>query len=494
MAVNNSWLVNVSVSINNTVLQPPNFNSCALVGVMTAVPSSWTSSLYQVYTSLSVFITDFSALLATSEAAFDYAQAQRYQYLLNAGSAFFAQTPTPTRLTIFAMAPQTSATNYTTLFSSFTAAQNNFYGFSLCDYILAGSYASVVMSVVVSTSTVTIPRGTTLSTSVPAVTTYTAINDFVIPANAAGTYLIPFYSNVATESHAAASLSITGTISGVTSSTNVAPTVNSIPGYTSALGPIVGLAALRSDSNQKKLFADFKDFTQAGTIQPVGSEDMTCFYHSLNFGDIGADATQSASLSAAVLSKYFTSVFVGSNGLTILSSLQLAGQPTDPTVNTANIGMPGDQNGGSATSLINWDNNVYPAFGSSNAGIGLVQYGYQSNSIFSNQIYLDQVVGADYVQFTVQAALVNLILQSLPSGLPYSDLGIQQIVNAFKAALNQAVGQNILQPFANSAIVATPYALVAPTDITNRVYKDLSFTGKFLSRIQMIQVYVNLSV
>ncbi len=358
----------------------------------------------------------------------------------------------------------------------------------MCDLILANSY-SYCVAILTCNAGFTLPAGTAL-TPKTASAYYTNLQPYTFGAS--GTYYVPFYSTDATTVVASSTFTgISPSIAAVTTVSNPNAAVNGLPGYnTTTTGVVAGLSALRSATNQKKMFQDFNDYTQPGLIQTAGgSKDLTCFYHSLNLQT--SSTSTRAQLGEAALSEYFINVFQGNNGLTQLSSMQLTGQPRDPVIATANIGIPGQA--GSSTNLIGWNNNVYASFGAP-PGIGLIQYGYQSNSLPDAQIYLDQVVGADYVQFVSQANLVTLILNSLPSGIPYSDEGIQIILNNFKNSLQQAVNQNILQPFTNSNFTYTNYAQVTSMDISNRIYQDLSFSGLFLSRIQRIAVAVNLSI
>ncbi len=503
MTIPNSWLVSVNVSINTNVTALPAFNKCSFIGVM-PVPSAWMGAGYGSYSSLSAFLVDFTTLLAVAVTDLDVLQANRYTWLIEDVTAFFAQSPTPAQIYIFALAPQTPSTSYTTAFNAYTASQNNWYGFSIADLIFANSSSIAIVQISVATMTSAVLTAGTTATTLAAVTSpYTLLQDVTL-ANTTGStiiYNVPFYSTdittvVPASPGANAFTAISPSPAAVILVANALPAgpATTVPGYlTAASGVNVGLVALRSAGNQKKLFADFLDNTQAGLIQTAGgNEDLTCFFHSLNFESY-TTTSNLANLAAAVMGKYFVNLFVGNNGLTIISSLQLAGEPVDPSITPSNIGNPGEAGG--PNSLINWNNNVYAAFGSNS--VGLVQYGYQSNSTSSAPIYLDQVVGADYVQFVVQANLITYILDSLPSGIPYSDLGIQGIVGNFKASLNQSVAQNVIQPFNNNQISYFTYAQVQasePGNIAARLYNNLSFSGKFLSRIQQIKVNITLSL
>lgn len=502
MTVSNSWLVNVQVSINTTVIQAPSFNQCLLIGVMPFgsvngvqfPPSSWGTNTYQTYSSLTGFLTDFTPLLVAAKAVMfttgNELLVNRIQWLIDAVTAFFAQTPTPTILYVGAiLSDYISIPNYPAIFANFAAVQNGFYGCTICDLILANTFSTCVVSITTNAAT-TIPILTTV-TPQTATQPYTLLQEFDAPA--AGTYLVTFYStDGATVIPPATFTAISPTNSAVTAVTNVAASINGIPGFlTSGTGLTTAMLALRTSGNQKKLFQDTLSNSIAESVQSGGgSQDIAIFYHLYNLQSWRDPLT--ASLSAACLSEYFTDLFNIGVGMKPLSSMQLKGTVTDPTITTANIGTPGQPGG--PNNLIGWDNNVYAAFGNTST-IGLVQYGYMSNSIASAQVYLDQVVGADFLQFTAQTDLVTFILNQQPiGGILYNDFGIQQILSVFKNSVQKAVNQNILQPFDNSDFVYSTYAQVSPTDITNRIYKDLYFNGEFLSRIQMIQLNVTLSL
>ena len=502
MTVSNSWLVNVSVTLNTTVLPLPAFNNCMLVGVMPiqsspyqSPPSSWSGLNYKTYSDFSTFSTDFSALLSAALFHGDILQANRYQWLLNAAQAFFAQSPTPPILLVSAIASTTSATNWTTFFNSLVAVQNSWYGFTVCDLIFANAYSVCPIKVTTTTATTLVAGTTATPASGSPTSPYTLLQPYVI--SGAGTYEIPFYSTDATTTIATSYFNAIspspGAVSTVTN--DVAGTVG-IPGIdTATTGLSAALVGLRSSQNQKKMFWDTLDITQASIVQAAGgNKDLMCCYHALNLQQY--NATISASISAAALSEYFTDLFGAGVGLKVVSSMQLSGQPIDTTITTSNIGIPGQA--GSSSSIINWDNNVYAGFGTATSNIGLMQYGYMSNSSSVTQVFLDEIVGQDYIQFVVQSALATYIINQQPvGGVPYFDTGIQQLVNVFKGSMQTAVNQKIIQPITNSNFSYQTYAWVkanAPGNIAARYYPYLQFTGTFLSRIQTMAVNVNLSL
>lgn len=127
-----SWLVQTNISINTLVVQPPSFNSCMIIGVFPTanLPTSWGGLIYHNYTSLSDIISDFSALITGTTL-----QDNRYQWLINAATRFFAQTPTPSN--VYLAQVQTpvvgTAWNYSTVLTTITAAFNDFIGFTIAD-------------------------------------------------------------------------------------------------------------------------------------------------------------------------------------------------------------------------------------------------------------------------------------------------------------------------------------------------------------------------
>lgn len=497
--VPNSWLFNVAVNINTTLISPPSFNNCLLIGVLDTpyIPASWAANgnIYQAYTSFTTISADFSPLLTAAQAAFDEIQVNRIQWLLNAAQEFFAQTPTPSIVYLAKIAPQSvSVPNYTTAFTAISNVQNGFYGFTLCDYILPNAYSTVVVTLTNSTgAAVTIPVGTTL-TPQTATTPYTLYQEVDLPIGAA--YHVTFYSTDATTVIPAATFTnIAPAIVNVTV-TNPAAAVNQVPGVlTATIGLVPALLAFRTSNNIKKMFLDTNVTTYAQTIQAGnGSKDLTIFYHSLNL--MAYNAATTASLSAAALSEYFTDLFQVGVGLKSLSSMQLTGVPIDPTVTNNTIGQDPTQ-AGSSINLLGWAQNVYAGFGTA-PGLGLVQYGFQSNSIPSALVYLDQIVGGDFIQLTAQSDGANYIVSQQPfGGVPYNDNGIQAVLNVFKNSMQKAVNQNILMPFTNSNFTYPNFATVLannPAWISARIYQGLVFNGELLNRIQRVSTTVNLTL
>lgn len=501
MTVSNSWLVNVNVAISTTVLSTPAFNNCMLIGVMPTQsspyqcpPASWGTDGYYLYSDLTTFNTDFTTLLNAALFAGDILQANRFQWLLDAGQAFFAQTPTPPYLYVSALAPQTPATNYTTFLSNLTAVQNSWYATSICDLVQPDAYSICIVQIT-ATGAGTIPKGTVV-TPMTATDSYELLQDYDIPG--AGTYLLPFYSADATTSIPISTFTaISPSQSFVSGVTNLTAGNVGIPGVSTATKGInAALIALRSANNQKKFFYEARHSGQAETLQAEGgNQDLAVFYHSRNLESHNTTGTR-ASLAAAAMSRYFTDLFSIGVGMKTISSMQIQGQPVDPTIQTSNIGTPGQA--GSGSNLIGWNNNVYAGFGTQQSNIGLIQYGYMSNSTPTTQVYLDQVVGADYVQAVAQADLATYIINQQPvGGIPYNDAGIQQIVNVFKGSIQKAVNQNILQAPSNSSFTYLTLAQVEsqyPNNIANRIYNTMYFNGQFLSRIQRIGVNVNLTL
>lgn len=601
MTVSNSWLVAVNVNINTTTPGTFAFNNSMLVGVMPtqsspyqSPPASWSGNLYQQYSSLSSFETDFAPLIAGATTQGDLYQLERFMWLQNDVAAYFAQTPTPANVYVAAMPPQQAAhystcvvqlttsgavtipagtvvtpktatssyvllepfvagsastfnvtfysidvttaisastftaispaigavtgvansagatlniagtpTNYVTMLQAIINQQNGFYSMKICDQILVGAasgYGTCVVEITTS-GALTIPKGTTV-TPETATAYYTALQSWTLPQ--AGIYSIPFFStDGATAIPVNTFTTLAPVVSGATVSGNLAA-ITAIPGFsTASTGVFAALTNFRSLTNQKMLFQDTNDPTIAGALTgSSGNKDCAFFYHSGNLqaptGYIGSTQLSNQT-GAAAMGEYFTDLFQLGVGLKPISSMQLAGQTVDPTITTSNIGDISQA--GSSTNLIGWNNNVYGGVGAP-PGIGLVQYGTVSASNSSSNplqiVYIDQVVGATYLQFVAQANLVAYIIAQQPTGgVPYSDYGIQQILNNFKGSVQQAVAQNILQSPPNSAYVYYTYAQVQaldPSAIGARIYRDLTFNGEFLSRIQRISLTVNLSL
>lgn len=132
MTVSLDWLTQINVNSNTTVTQVPNFNTCMCIGLFPSgsTPASWNSLLYHNYTSYAAIVADFQALITGTTT-----QDNRYQWILNFASEFFAQTPTPTNLYLGRIDPAT--TNYVTAITAITAQFSNFYAFYIADQLTA---------------------------------------------------------------------------------------------------------------------------------------------------------------------------------------------------------------------------------------------------------------------------------------------------------------------------------------------------------------------
>jgi hypothetical protein len=393
-SVNLSWLSQVNVLVNTTVNQAPSFNGCMVIGVFppASKPAAWGTNLTYSYSSYAQISADFSSKITGTAL-----QDNRYQWLLNAASVFFAQLPTPTNLVVSCLDP--TLTNYVTALQSIFNSNNIPYAFYVADAITATQ-------------------------------------------------------------------------------------------VTQANGWAAALVSQRSLVNPKKMFMDVADSgTIAATIQTAGgSNDLYIFNHAQNLTPIAGSTSQPVSLAAACMGAYFTNLFTSSVGLKSISGMQLQGIPGDSTITTSAMGIPGTTVG-----LIPTNNNVYPLFG--NAGLALVQYGYASSSKAATQVYIDQIVGADYIQLTVQADLANVLVNQQPlGGLPYDDSGIQVLVAAFKGSLNKAVLNKVILPFKNSDIIYLNKSQVPVQDIANKIYQSLSANLTYLSRIQRLAVNCNISI
>ena len=205
---------------------------------------------------------------------------------------------------------------------------------------------------------------------------------------------------------------------------------------------------------------------------------------------VTTNATVTNTLAAAFSSAYFTPLFTTRVGIKPASSQQLLGIVADSIITNDTLGTPGVGDG-----LLGVNANVYPSFTGGNNQIGLLQYGFMSSSTVSNILYLDQVVGADYLYLTTQAALSQYIINAQPSGgVPYNDAGIQALATVFKNALQNGVTQNIIQQFSNSDITIVPYSQVSSGDKAARIYNGLSASLTYLSTMQRVSVSINLSI
>jgi hypothetical protein len=366
---------------------------------------------------------------------------------------------------------------------------NDFYGFTICDMILENEYSRVI-ALITTTSAVLLRADTQLSGGVTTTAPYFIAQDFYIPT--AGTYRVPFFSRDGITAVPAHNFDgLVGSFPEISQVDNLLAATNHLSGImTPTTGLTSMLAALRADNNLKYLFLPANDPVVAREVQTAfgGSNSILILEHSQHFQFYSASVRPS--IHGAFLAEYFTDLFKTGVGLKCLSSTQLKGQPTDPFVTTTTIGQPDTTSG--FANLTGWNNNIYALFGTS---LALLQYGHATSSTPTTRIYLDQVVGADYLQVVTQADLTNLLVNSQITGsLPFNDTGIQQILSTVKGSAQKLVDLQVIQPFQNSDFVYKTYREVSLADITNRVYQDLTFNATFLSRIHRVSLTVNLGL
>lgn len=242
------------------------------------------------------------------------------------------------------------------------------------------------------------------------------------------------------------------------------------------------------DSNDLNITSGhfFYDATNGG----IGSSNVCLFGHTNN--PVSTTVTTAASvvetLAASNLGEYFTNLFTGNVGVKTLALAQLAQTAADTAITKSALGSVGPSGSG----LLNVNANVYPSIG----GSGLMQYGLMSSSVPNTLVYLDQVVGATYIQLTVQTDLANYLIQkrAISQSVPYNDSGIQQLALVFKNSLQKAVNFGVIQQFSNSDITTVPYSQVSDADKSAKIYTGLSASLLFLGQIQRVQVGINISL
>jgi len=264
-------------------------------------------------------------------------------------------------------------------------------------------------------------------------------------------------------------------------------------------GIYAAVNGLASSNNLKVCFLDTSDldivatnFLYDVTALGIGAQRVMLFAHTDNPQSAvpsAAVAAPTICLGAATMGAFFTNLFTSTVGLKSVSGQTLSGSlPSDSAVTSSTIGTPGAGDG-----LLGVNANVFPSFGTS--ATGYIQYGFMASSTTSALLYLDQVVGADYIKLNVQADLVTYLLgQQSVGGVPYSDVGIQNLVSVFKKTLQGAVTQNIIQQFANTNVTAVSYANTPSADKTNRIYQGLAASLTYLGRIQRLKVGITLGL
>lgn len=400
MSVNLSWLVNVNVSLNTTLSQAPSFNDMMIVGVFPTAsrPARWgvpLTNLSYAYTQLTDVLSDFQPL---ETAATAQADKDRYQFIINAATLVFSQSPSPSRVYIGCI-DSSAATpgDYVTLLNNLLTYNNNPFALYLAYKVVAAD--------------------------------------------------------------------ITG-----------------LTGWAAAMNNQAALG------NPKVMLIDVDDNGAiATTVQTAGGSDyiLICNYKG-NLTPIGGGTTAPLSLGAASMGEYFVDLFASGVGLKPFAGMTLASLPGDNSITTSSIGD-------TTTGLIGTNNNIYPSFG--NQGLALTQYGLVSSSKPTALRYLDQIVGSVFLKLNIQNDFVTLLASMQGrGGLPYENDGIQLIINTFKGSLNKALDQRIIVPYKNSDISYKNKADVAPINITNRIYSDLSANLTLLSRIQRMVINVNLNI
>lgn len=490
--VSDDFLVDVNVNVNTAVAQTPTFQDCLIVCVIqnAFVPTSFGTSLVKRYANYAAISADFSSKEQSAIASGETLQANRIHLFLETCFEFFNQSPTPSGVQV-GLAKYTNATpvNYATSLTAIADQNNAWYGFSIADQILPESFSYCIVDIVCTAAT-TIPKGTVVL-PVIGTTYYTALEDYVLTASSyPTTFHVPFYSTDPTTTVPGGTFtSISPAIATVSSVANSSSALNNCAGIMTGPGNLSGaLSTLRGAYGPKKCFLDTDNPAYAGTCQTLaGNDDLLTNYYVYNCQSHYSTLTYS--LSGAALGRYFVDLFDYGVGLKTYALMQLKGLPNDPTVTTANIGDV-TQPGG-VDNLIGWNNNVYAGM-----SIPTMQYGTMTSSTSNKLIYLDQIVGADYLRATVQAALVDLLLEyQTKGGIPYYDnVGIQLIVNRLKSSLNKGVDQKIIQPFSDADIVYATYEQVPAADKAARLYQQLVANLTLLSRIQKIKLTVTLAL
>lgn len=416
MSVTLDWLTQIDVVINTTAIQVPTFNNCMIMAVFPTADrpdgsvgyaTNWGTSIFHEYSNSADIVKDFTVNYNAAITATQFAQAFKYQILMKQALEFFAQVPTPQNLYVSCL-DNTTTIDYTAQFSLITAAQNNFYAFTIADQITA----------------------TQLTTPI------TGIYD--------------------------------------------------------------ALSSLTSAKNLKIMFVDTSNmaitsgnFLFDATIGGIGNQRAMLCAHSKNPQTAvpGLLVTgPQVTLGAAFMGAFFTNLFSAGIGLKAMSGQVLQSTLSDPVVTNSTIGIPGQGDG-----LLGVNANIYPSFGTS--AQGYMQYGFTASTTTSQINYLDEIIGADYIKLNVQADLTTYLLSQQPTGgVPYTDVGIQNLVSVFKNTLQGAVTQNIIQQFTNSNITAVNYANTPLIDKTNRIYKGLSANLTYLQRIQRLQVGITLGL
>ena len=119
-----------------------------------------------------------------------------------------------------------------------------------------------------------------------------------------------------------------------------------------------------------------------------------------------------------------------------------------------------------------------------------------SDSRMADGGWFDTVHGTDWLQNRIQTDVFNLLYTS-PTKIPYTDEGVNRVVNAVNGALAQGVNNGLIAPGKTAAgdylatgylVTAVPVADVSPSDKGNRIYQGIGFEAVGAGALQNINI------
>jgi len=105
--------------------------------------------------------------------------------------------------------------------------------------------------------------------------------------------------------------------------------------------------------------------------------------------------------------------------------------------------------------------------------------------------YIDTQRGLDWLSANMSTRVFGALAEGNGNKVPYTDPGIQTIVNEVRAALKDAIDVEFLisDPKEPTPVVDYPTeASINPTDRANRILPDIKFSARLAGAIQDVEI------
>lgn len=249
---------------------------------------------------------------------------------------------------------------------------------------------------------------------------------------------------------------------------------------------------------KKKLFVTLNDQTIVtdpstsvanSLITSTGANrNVMLMYHSTSFpaNTYTTPITNPQNIAAAFMGAFFTPTagFPNAPLARAVSYTSLQAIPVDPTISSETA----------LTSALGVNATVYTAWGASDTlGVPGLTEGKMASSSASAPVYLDTIIGMDYLESRIQTDLFNA-QNNFPQFFYYDDDGIQYAFSIFKTSIQACVTLKLFKQFSNSDLTFLTYDQCALSDIANRIYRGFSATLTSLSHIERIKITVGVQL